>query len=351
MAMRNTLNKDELMQKMGWSKSSYYRKLQLGMPSINDGKKEFILEDVKTWDENLKKGTTMNLIVGHEYTNEDIMARFKVAGQGGMRKSLGTNALVLISNHWDKNNTYEDVWNGDVFLYTGMGQKGDQTLLRGQNKTLAESNHSDIQVVLFEVFSPGQYVYIGHVQLIGDPYTVEEPDADGNLRKVYKFPLKVKDPSSAIPVEILEKFEKKNEKEILKKLNKDGLWEKAQERSNANLELEKKVSQITTGDSNTNVQLNYRLTIQKTYKRDPFIAEYVKQKANGYCQLCGEKAPFEVDGKPYLEAHHIKWLSNGGLDTIANQCALCPNCHAKVHNLNPKYYEKELMDKVAKDLI
>ena len=69
--------------------------------------------------------------------------------------------------------------------------------------------------------------------------------------------------------------------------------------------------------------------------RNPYIAEYAKRRANGICQLCGEKAPFlNKDGEPYLESHHIIWLANGGGDTVENTVALCPNCHCKMHVLN-----------------
>ncbi len=70
--------------------------------------------------------------------------------------------------------------------------------------------------------------------------------------------------------------------------------------------------------------------IQKV--RDPYIAEYARRRANGICQLCGVPAPFNrADGTPYLESHHIKWLADGGEDSIENTAALCPNCHRKMH--------------------
>ena len=66
--------------------------------------------------------------------------------------------------------------------------------------------------------------------------------------------------------------------------------------------------------------------------RDPAVTEYVKRRANGRCDLCSEKAPFvDAQGRPYLECHHISWLANGGSDTVDNACALCPNCHRKMH--------------------
>lgn len=73
----------------------------------------------------------------------------------------------------------------------------------------------------------------------------------------------------------------------------------------------------------------------KVYVRDEYVAEYAKMRANGICQLCEEEAPFkDQHGKPYLESHHIDWLSEGGEDSIENTVALCPNCHKKMHVLN-----------------
>lgn len=50
----------------------------------------------------------------------------------------------------------------------------------------------------------------------------------------------------------------------------------------------------------------------------------------------------QKNNKPYLEAHHLKWLSKGGTDTIDNVVALCPNCHRKMHELNDKDDIKKL---------
>ncbi len=66
-------------------------------------------------------------------------------------------------------------------------------------------------------------------------------------------------------------------------------------------------------------------------ERNSVIAEYVRYRANGICDCCGEPAPFiSRSGKPYLEVHHIKELSAGGEDSIYNTAAICPNCHAEV---------------------
>lgn len=59
----------------------------------------------------------------------------------------------------------------------------------------------------------------------------------------------------------------------------------------------------------------------------------MKRRADGKCEACGGPAPFtSKTGEPYLHAHHIHELSEGGKDTIESVIALCPNCHYRVHH-------------------
>ncbi len=69
------------------------------------------------------------------------------------------------------------------------------------------------------------------------------------------------------------------------------------------------------------------------YRRNPDVVAEVLNRANGFCEQCGEKAPFlrAKDGTPYLEVHHWQTLADGGEDTVENAGALCPNCHREVH--------------------
>lgn len=89
-------------------------------------------------------------------------------------------------------------------------------------------------------------------------------------------------------------------------------------------------------------------TETKQYKRNEFIAEYAKRRACGLCELCRKKAPFlKKNGEPYLEIHHIKWLCDGGADSIQNTVALCPNCHRKMHNA-PETADIHYLESIAK---
>jgi|GEM_PF-3524438 len=92
----------------------------------------------------------------------------------------------------------------------------------------------------------------------------------------------------------------------------------------------------------------FREVLSRQAKRSGYISEYAKRRANGICQLCENNAPFfNQDGKPYLETHHIEWLSRGGTDSIDNVVALCPNCHSKIHILDLDDDKEYLRRKVS----
>jgi len=82
------------------------------------------------------------------------------------------------------------------------------------------------------------------------------------------------------------------------------------------------------------------------YNRSKEVREYVMARADGVCEGCGESAPFtSKTGEPYLHAHHIHELSNGGSDTPDTVVALCPNCHYRVHHgENGEAYNKNLLE-------
>ncbi|EJG0655455.1 HNH endonuclease [Vibrio antiquarius] len=73
-------------------------------------------------------------------------------------------------------------------------------------------------------------------------------------------------------------------------------------------------------------------TESTTYERSEYVKEFALRRADGHCDLCNQKGPFKSKmDRWFLEVHHIKWLSKGGLDTVDNVVALCPNCHRKMH--------------------
>lgn len=256
--------------------------------------------------------------IGSIVSNQQLRSEFQCGNMGGMRRSHATNTLVIISDH--TKSLYDDKWFGNQLHYTGMGKSGDQTLT-SQNKTLADSEFNGVEVHLFEVLKTTQYIYHGVVKLCGAPYQEMQPDEAGNLRKVWMFPLRTVNDKITVDITSFSSYVA-GQNQQAKKLSTNALKSQAEARA------------ATT--------VANRSVTSKTYVRDPYISEYAKRRAGGICQLCKKPAPFkDRDGDPYLESHHIVWLSNGGADSIENTVALCPNCHRKMHVLNdPRDVEK-----------
>jgi len=98
---------------------------------------------------------------------------------------------------------------------------------------------------------------------------------------------------------------------------------------------------------------NNSLTITKTsaYTRSVYIREFARRVSNGNCQLCDMNAPFlDKQGEPFLEVHHIHYLSKGGSDTTNNVVALCPNCHRKIHHLEIEADVKKISEKAINNI-
>lgn len=131
--------------------------------------------------------TIKDLKVGEVYVRDDLITAFGGSFYRGMNICKKTNTLVLISKH-TKNRIYGDDWQNSLMVYTGEGQKGDQTLTGG-NKKLYMSDEENTPVHLFVVFENGKYTYYGLVKLAGDIYYETEKDVDGNPRQVIRFPL------------------------------------------------------------------------------------------------------------------------------------------------------------------
>ncbi len=65
--------------------------------------------------------------VKQKITNQELCDIFKCSTQGGMRRSLKTKTLVLVTKTYGKQ-TYINYWENDILYLTGMGLTGDQTL-------------------------------------------------------------------------------------------------------------------------------------------------------------------------------------------------------------------------------
>ena len=266
---------------------------------------------------------------GQILDNGELCELFKCSSQGGMRRSHETNTLVIVSNHIKS--IYEDKWIDDVMHYTGMGTSGDQSLSFAQNKTLANSKTNNVEVHLFEVFKLKEYFYQGIVKLYSEPYQEQQIDENGKKRLVWMFPVKL---VNHVPASVENKTIK-----LLQTVRE----KKAKKLDNNRLKM------LVEGPSNS--KPNKRKTVSESYERDEKVVQYALRRAKGFCQLCDLPAPFlKKDGTPFLEVHHIEYLSNGGDDTIENVAAICPNCHRKMHSLNVLSDINKLKEKAKEKL-
>lgn len=270
-----------------------------------------------------------DLIIGNTYSAKEYSEVFECSYMSGMNYSKKTKTLVLISKQ--NNGIYNDKWESKILHYTGQGTVGDQTLTRN-NKILFESKEKGTKVFLFEVFNKGEYFYQGEVELAEKPYQVNEPDVNGNIRIVWKFPIKKIDNNLPTPIQ---------EEEIIKIENKA-------EMSLSSItyeELKEKAYGVDGIVSERPV-----VTLHRT--RNPYVSKHVKNRANGVCDLCGKEAPFNnKDNTPYLESHHVIKISDNGPDVVYNAVALCPNCHKKLHILEDPEDIKKLSNIILKYLI
>lgn len=261
-------------------------------------------------------GFNPGISIGDQIKNQDLMRIFGCSNSSGMRRAKKTGTLVLIAD--ETKGLYSDKWSDNgVLHYTGMGKTGDQVLTGNQNITLYNSNTNGVEVHLFEVMKRTIYTYRGIVKLVETPYQTTQADENGNMRKVWIFPVKPIDDSVAA---------ERLEKEIS---------------TLSNVELIKR-SRMSKPDKTP------KKTEATVYYRDPYLKEMVKRIAEGKCQSCGAVAPFnDKNNEPYLEEHHVKRLADGGADTIENVVAICPNCHRRVHVLNSDT-DNIILESVAK---
>ncbi|VXC80510.1 HNH endonuclease [Sphingomonas sp. 8AM] len=85
------------------------------------------------------------------------------------------------------------------------------------------------------------------------------------------------------------------------------------------------------------------------FQRSRAVRDWVLERAAGVCEGCGNPAPFTTSsGRPFLEAHHIRRLSDGGPDDPQFVAGICPNCHRRAHfSADKDDFNAELLSTVA----
>lgn len=320
------LTQSEITDRLGISRTTLFRLVQEGLhyTETPSGKKLFDEDEVRMFLANRKAKLNKELVVGRNYSNDEIVKLFRVQNVGGMRRSHSKNALVLFTYDYRLPRSYNDYWKDDILYFTGHGQTGDEPLAK-DNKTLAESNKNGITVYLFEKVHSMGYQYRGIVKLVRKPFVAEEYDLDGNKIKLWKFPLKLLSEKDYMDICMIDEQEASLHQQVKDIIFTDQTYENARK-----IELETAERTVKT----------------KVTQVNPIIALLVHMRAKGICELCGHKAPFEYNGSPYLELHHIVPASEGGMDSLDNIAAVCPNCNARLGKLGNATDKKRLIENI-----
>lgn len=229
--------------------------------------------------------------------------------QSGISASATYPAIFLFTGDSGEQYGYADDWDDGAYLYTGEGQRGPMTLIRG-NRAIAEHAEDGRALHLFKALGKGKgNQYIGEFSC-ADLFERTQPDVEGQDRTAIVFRLV----PVGIPGEVTEAQEQDEEEVDL-----PGALDAARLAALAAC----KPSSDELGQSAS----------RKIYLRSRKVAHYVLLRANGECESCERPAPFmKRDGTPYLEPHHVNRLSDGGLDHPRYVGAICPSCHREIHS-------------------
>lgn len=261
---------------------------------------------------------------------EDIHGHYGGQQQGGISTPADYPLVFLFTSESGSRFGYVDQFQDDgTFWYTGEGQEGDMRMNRG-NRAIREHEANNKELHLFESVGQGEVRYVGQATYLSHHWE-ERPDVNGNMRDAIVFELAVE--TEAVDQETSEASEPSTEYDANRNLRNRTLEELR------DLALDQPRPSASEEERRENV-----------YLRSKAVKEYVLQRADGLCEGCGEEAPFITNkGRPYLEAHHIRRLSDGGPDHPRWVIALCPNCHRRVHHgRDGEEYNSQLAHQLGK---
>jgi 5-methylcytosine-specific restriction protein A len=231
---------------------------------------------------------------------EEIHEKYGGKQQGGISTPTNVPAVFIFTGEIGSKYGYSDRYDEDgCFLCTGEGHKGDMRMIRG-NRAIRDHEKVDKTLCLFEEVDGkrGYRNYVGEFSYI-EHFTEPRPDKDGNVRNAIVFRLAKKSTSSHDPPE----GSTATRLEVLRQ------FAMQQDRPHA---------------SPTERIITLR-------ERSQAVKAYSLERAQGKCEGCRTKAPFESPKGPYLEVHHVFQLSDDGPDEPWAVIALCPNCHRRAH--------------------
>jgi 5-methylcytosine-specific restriction enzyme A len=261
--------------------------------------------------------------VGQVYSRKrDIHLRFKGQQQGGISTPAGFPLVIAFTGSSGVQHGYADEWTAEgTFRYFGEGQVGDMKFKSG-NKAIAEHAADGKDLLMFETLGKGKGVrFLGAFNCVA--YAFEPaPDRLGNMRNAIVFELTPigadGDLASPIP-------------------STSDTVDLAELRRRAMAAAGPAQQSTASGAA------------RQYFKRSDDVRRYVLARATGICESCDSPAPFtSLGGSPYLEPHHIRRLTDAGLDHPAFMGAVCPNCHREIHHgQHGRKRNQELQERIS----
>lgn len=255
----------------------------------------------------------INFIPGQIYhRRRNIHSEYSGQQQGGISTPTNHPIILIFTGDSGSKYGYQDKYQPDgVFWYTGEGQVGDMSMVRG-NKAIKNHLDDGKSIALFEQVSSGYVRFIGWAQYL-DHHSEERLDRKVQKRQAIIFELLIQP----------ETFE-----DVLSTVEEPVKPLSDREFDSLSLEeLRQRALKITSPSSSK------RTKVVNTYNRSKAVKVYILKRADGKCEGCNDNAPFLTKkNKPYLEPHHTTRIVDGGPDHPANVIALCPNCHSRVHH-------------------
>jgi 5-methylcytosine-specific restriction enzyme A len=244
--------------------------------------------------------------LGKVYRRRDLHEEYGGQQQGGIVTPTSTPVILLITGDAGLGFGYNDEARPDgSYIYYGEGQSGPMTFVRG-NRAIRDHAADGRDLHLFEKVPPAHLRYRGQFVCAGYDVVPDVPDGAGIPRSAIAFHL--------VPIAGDAADEAQATSDIA------GLT--PAELRGAALAAPDAVKPSTDAK-------------RTAYRRSAAVRAYVLARADGTCEGCHTAAPFlTAAGRPYLEPHHTRRISDGGPDHPAAVIALCPTCHRRAHYAN-----------------
>lgn len=248
-------------------------------------------------------------IRGREYNRrQDLHGSYGGQQQGGICTPKSVRAIFLFTGGSGTAHGYDDGWlPSGVFRYFGEGQAGDMQFVRG-NQAIRDHAATGKALHLFAESRRGHVRYEGEMTCGGFEFVPGAPDTNNASRTAIAFHLvPVSDSPPLTPDAEVQAAD-----ELSPTTDLDTLRSRAYDSR----------PQPTEPTE----------SLRKVHRRTRIVRTYVLRRAAGTCEGCAKPAPFlDKIQQPFLEAHHVSMLSDGGPDLPNAVIALCPDCHRRVH--------------------